>query len=204
MQGRAKIFISYSRVDAGAVQRIADTLKNAGFEVWLDTTDIVPGQNWVKEIDQALTEAGYLLALLSNASLQSQWVQREWTAVLTRQLSSTNGGVVIPLRLEPVNPPTILRAIQSIDLFPDFERGLKRLVGFLFSDTKPAWLVQREFSTKKEIEDLAEAPSLRVLKGSVLHIPVILGTRGTTCCTMKVKRIQLSNNWIIGQYAASR
>lgn len=165
MQGRAKIFISYSRVDAGAVQRIADTLKNAGFEVWLDTTDIVPGQNWVKEIDQALTEAGYLLALLSNASLQSQWVQREWTAVLTRQLSSTNGGVVIPLRLEPVNPPTILRAIQSIDLFPDFERGLKRLVGFLFSDTKPAWLVQREFSTKKEIEDLAEAPSLRVLKG---------------------------------------
>lgn len=44
MQGRAKIFISYSRVDAGAAQRIADTLKNAGFEVWLDTTDIVPGQ----------------------------------------------------------------------------------------------------------------------------------------------------------------
>lgn len=107
-------------------------LKKAEFEVWLDTTNIQPGQNWVKEIDEALTEAGYLLALLSKESLQSQWVQREWTAVLTRQLSSKNGGIVIPLRLEPVDPPTILRAIQSIHLFPDFEGGLKRLIGFLF------------------------------------------------------------------------
>jgi hypothetical protein len=121
---------------------------------WLDTTDIQPAQNRVKKVDEALTEAGYLLALLSKASLQSQWVQREWPAVLTRQLSSENGGVVIPLRLEPVNLPTILRASQSIDMFPDFETGLnlKKLIGFLYSDTKPAWLVQGEFSVKQELE----------------------------------------------------
>lgn len=161
----AKIFISYSRADSKAAKRIADALKEADFEVWLDTTDIDPGQNWVKAIDQALTDAGYLLALLSKAALQSQWVQQEWTTVLTRQLSSTNGGVVIPLRLEPVDLPTILRTIQSIDLFPDFERGLNRLVGFLMSDTKPAWLVQREFHTKKQFEDLGGALSLQTMKG---------------------------------------
>lgn len=160
----AKIFISYSRSDHEIAVRIANALKKAQFEVWLDIDRIQPGQNWVRVIDQALTDAGYLIALLSKASLESLWVQQEWTTVLTRQLSGTNGGVVIPLRLEPISLPTILRAMQAIDLFPDFDEGLKKLVGFLLCDTRPAWLVQHEFHATRQIDNLADSLSLQTLK----------------------------------------
>lgn len=162
---RAKIFISYAHADSMAATRIADALKEAELNVWIDAANIKPGTNWVRTIDEALTNAGYLLALLSKAALQSQWVQHEWTAVLTSQMSSTNGGVVIPLRLEPVDPPTILRSIQFIDLFPNFDIGLHQLLEFFLSETNPAWLVQREKRREKQFGELAEALSLYKRKG---------------------------------------
>jgi hypothetical protein len=152
-----KIFISYAHADGEAARRVADELRKVGLQVWLDLSSLQPGQNWVAEIE----EAGYLLALLSSASLVSQWVEREWTSMLTRQLGGKNGGIVIPLRLEDVQPPTLLQPLQYVDLFPDFDAGVGRVVGFLVSQTRPGWLVQEEMKTRPTLAELATAPRLR-------------------------------------------
>jgi hypothetical protein len=157
-----RIFISYAHADSEAANRIADALRSVELQVWVDASSLQPGQNWVAEIEHALEEAGYLLVLLSSTSVDSQWVQREWTSMLTRQLGGRNGGVVIPLRLEDVQPPTLLRPLQYVDLFPDFEAGLRNVVGFLLSQTRPAWLVQEEMKTRPTFEQLATARPLRV------------------------------------------
>lgn len=156
-----KIFISYAHENSDAAKRIASKLREVKLEVWYDAVSLQPGQNWVAEIERGLEEAGYLLALLSSASINSQWVQHEWTTMLTRQLSSKNGGIIIPLRLENVQLPTLLRPLQSVDLFPDFSAGVNTVVGFLLSETRPAWLVQEETKTRPSFAELATAPSLR-------------------------------------------
>jgi hypothetical protein len=162
-----KIFLSYAHADSAAAKRIASELGEVKLEVWRDADAVQPGQNWVVEIERALEEAGYLLALLSSASIVSQWVQHEWTTMLTRQLGSKNGGLVIPLRLENVELPTLLRPLQSVNLFPDFEAGVKTVVGFLLSETRPAWLVQEETKTRPTFAELATAPALRAPAGMI-------------------------------------
>lgn len=156
-----KVFISYAHKDYEAARRIADELRKVELQVWRDASSLQPGQNWVAEIERALEEAGYLLVLLSRASMASQWVEREWTSMLTRQLGGKNGGVVIPLRLEDVQPPTLLQPFQYVDLFPEFEAGVRRVVGFLLSQTRPAWLVQEEMKTRPTFAEVATAPALR-------------------------------------------
>lgn len=156
-----KIFISYAHSDSEAARRIADELRKVELQVWLDASSLQPGQNWVAEINLALEDAGYLLVLLSPVSLASQWVQSEWTSMLTRLLGGKNGGIVIPLRLEDVRVPALLQPLQYVDLFPDFDAGVRKIVGFLLSQTRPAWLVQEEMKTRPTFAEVATAPTLR-------------------------------------------
>jgi hypothetical protein len=156
-----RIFISYAHADFEVARRIADELRKVELQVWLDASSLQPGQNWVAGIERALEEAGYLLVLLSSASLTSQWVQREWTSMLTRQLGGKTGGTVIPLRLEDVRPPMLLQPLQYVDLFPNFDAGVGRVIGFLMSETRPAWLVQEEMKTRPTFAEVASAPALR-------------------------------------------
>jgi hypothetical protein len=100
----AKNFISYAHKDRDPALAMAQALKKVDLEAWIDERSLSPGQNWIAEIENALAEAGYLLALISATSLQSLWVQQEWTAMLSRQLAGAGGGVVIPLRLDDVEP----------------------------------------------------------------------------------------------------
>jgi hypothetical protein len=158
---KALVFISYATADRETARRITDELGAVRIPVWRDDLSVQPGQNWVAEIQRGLEDAGYLLALLSRASLDSQWVQHEWTAMLARQLASKNGGIIIPLRLENVQPPELLRPLQYVDLFPDFDAGMRKVVGFLLSETRPAWLVQQEMKAMPSFAQAADAAALR-------------------------------------------
>ena len=157
---KPKIFISYAHSDQAAAKRIAAELEKVELKVWLDASSLKPGENWVSDIEKGLQEAGYLLLLLSHASLASHWVQREWTSMLAKQLEGRSGGVVLPLRLEMVPLPVLLKPVQAIDLFPDFDHGVRTVVGFLLGETRPAWIVQKEMQGR-DLADAADNPVLR-------------------------------------------
>jgi hypothetical protein len=143
----ARIFISYSHWDLDIARKIVGTLKSADLDVWIDESSLAPGENWLTAIDEALRDAGYLLVLLSAMSLRSTWVQHEWTAMLARQLGGKGGGLVIPLRLEDVQPPPLLEPLQRVDLFSDFEVGLAALVSFFRDETQSLGRRKTEFSS---------------------------------------------------------
>ena len=46
----ARIFLSYAREDETQVRGIYRRLIDAGFEVWMDKIDLLPGQRWQQEI----------------------------------------------------------------------------------------------------------------------------------------------------------
>jgi hypothetical protein len=51
-----KEFISHANGDEKLVRRVADFLRQTGFEVW-DNTQILPGDNWAASIATALEES---------------------------------------------------------------------------------------------------------------------------------------------------
>lgn len=107
----APIFISYSTKDAAAANAVFSSLEELGLKPWLASREVRPGESFVKAINTALGSAGYVLLLVSRASMASRWVEREWMAALSKE-----GTVLLPLRLDDAPLPPLLNDILYIDL----------------------------------------------------------------------------------------
>lgn len=131
----AKIFISYAREDYDAAKRLYDFLVSQGQEPWLDKEDILPGQKWEPAILSAIRDSHFFLAILSPNSVEKRgYIQKELRVGLDvlDQVPDTQI-FLIPVRIGDCQPThERLRAIQWVDLFPDWEDGLRRL-GKVFS-----------------------------------------------------------------------
>lgn len=69
-------FISYSRKDSLVAHFIANTMKNHGIDVFIDTKHM-DGGNFISNIGQEIKLKDYFVILISPNSVQSKWVQRE-------------------------------------------------------------------------------------------------------------------------------
>ena len=124
-----KVFLSYAREDAERVDAVAAGLAEAGIEVWLDKTDLRPGQNWMREIERELSTADFVIFFISRASVASSWVNKELQIALHRRLSGEGGAAILPVILEDTDVPPLLRQYHWIDLRTGgLERGIEQLV----------------------------------------------------------------------------
>lgn len=74
------VFISYSRKDSEAVQRVVKYLRGQGIKAWLDNESLVPGTPiWEHEIERAIIGAFAIVVILSPDAKRSEWVLREIT-----------------------------------------------------------------------------------------------------------------------------
>jgi len=69
-----KVFLSHLGTDKDLVQKISDELKKWGMELWDDTYEIYPGDNWAQVTSQALEESQAMIVLLTPESLESKWI----------------------------------------------------------------------------------------------------------------------------------
>jgi len=72
----APLFISYSHADSDFVNKIGDYLKDKGVRYWRDIHDMKAGR-MEKQIDRAIRQNPTLLLVLSEYSLNSDWVEHE-------------------------------------------------------------------------------------------------------------------------------
>lgn len=126
----ARIFISYARSDADVAGEIREALEQAGLRPWLDSVEIAPGDSFVTKINQGLSEASYVLVLLSARSIRSEWVTREWTAALVGR------PVLVPVLLDDVEVPALLRPLLYLD-FRVRAAGRKQLLDFFGAELSP-------------------------------------------------------------------
>lgn len=70
------IFISYSHTDRAYAHQLAEALTARGFAVWYDDR-IDYGEDWWREIDQAINDCVAVIVLMSPDAQDSRWVQRE-------------------------------------------------------------------------------------------------------------------------------
>ena len=74
---KTSIFISYSHQDAAEVRKIAESIQSAGIaEVWYDTK-LRGGENYFSVIANQIIACEYLIFIVSDHSIQSDWCLRE-------------------------------------------------------------------------------------------------------------------------------
>jgi predicted nucleotide-binding protein len=114
---KSHLFVSYSRQDIDRVRPIVDVVKDElefralPVDLWMDTSNLVPGEQWDVAITDALRASIGFIFFLSPRSLQSEWVARE----LAR--AELNERLIIPVILyRPLEVPPALAERQWIDL----------------------------------------------------------------------------------------
>jgi hypothetical protein len=130
-RNRPKVFVAYVQEDGPAADRLFENLEAAGFDPWLDRRKLLPGQNWPRSIEGAIDTSDFFLACFSHRSVKKKGgfqAEIRYALDCTRRIP-LDEIFLIPARLDacPV-PVRIQREVQYIDLFPDWDRGFRRIV----------------------------------------------------------------------------
>jgi TIR domain/Domain of unknown function (DUF4062) len=110
------VFFSYAQADLPVVAPVATELKKYGLRVWLDQQQLVPGDLLVEGIKEGLHKAKALVFFASRNSLKSQWARHELDYFMAQRVTSGTGPILIPVILEDVELPGVLRDVLYLDL----------------------------------------------------------------------------------------
>lgn len=146
MQGDVpKTFLSYARVDAAFALRLAEDLRAAGVDLWIDQLDIPTGARWDQAVERALKECPRLLVILSPASTASQNVMDEVAFAIDE------GRAIVPVLYQHCDIPFRLKRLQHIDFSGDYAKALATLQAALAdpADRRRAFVATDHSSGKR-------------------------------------------------------
>jgi adenylate cyclase len=104
----ADIFVSYARADRSRVAPLVAAIEADGWSVWWDPA-ISPGQEFDRQITEALAAARAVVVVWTPSSVQSRWVRGEARDAADR-------GILVPVRLDAAVMPIDFRAIHTTDM----------------------------------------------------------------------------------------
>ena len=127
-----KVFISYSRKDIKFARRMASDLEKAGFDVWWDISDLKGGDEWVRFIPAAIESSQYIVVLLSPDSIESEWVEREYSYAIRQRKK------IIPAMIKSCAVPFSLHTLNYVDFINvDYATGVNNLLVALGGTPQP-------------------------------------------------------------------
>ena len=129
-----QVFIAYGKEDEVLATRLYEELNLAGYSPWMDVRKLLAGQNWPRAIEAAIESSDFFVACFSgNSARKKGGFQSEIRYALdcARQVP-LDEIYIVPVRLdECAVPRTIQHQLQYIDLFPDWEAGVDRMLTML-------------------------------------------------------------------------
>jgi hypothetical protein len=156
------IFISYANEDRSRAQMLAEALGRCGWSTFWDRY-IPTGKTWRQTIGQELRTARCVIVLWSKASSESNWVHDEADDAKRR-------GVLVPVRIESVEPPIGFRSYQTADLSDwngtEETRAFRKLtldIGALIGPSPST----KEQSSQAEAQRLDDEPQRIVIERQV-------------------------------------
>lgn len=108
------LFVSYARGDQDRVLPIVDAVRRelefraVPIDVWMDVSNLQPGESWDFAISDALESSVGFLFFVSPRSLQSEWIRRELQIA-----TATTDRLLIPVILHRDLPQTMPLALQT-------------------------------------------------------------------------------------------
>ena len=104
-------FISYSTADQGFAERIHSDLQSKGIRCWFAPHNIQGGKKLHDQIDEAIRVYDRLLIILSEHSLNSEWVKTEIAHARQKELREKRQ-VLFPISLAPY---AVIKAWKCFD-----------------------------------------------------------------------------------------
>lgn len=143
------LFISHSSKDKFFVRNLAERLVAEGIKVWIDEAEIKIGDSLIQKISEGIKDSDYLVVVLSQSSINSNWVQKELQMAMTREIIGNR--VILPILIEKCEIPIFLRDKLYADFtHPDmFEKSFNKLLSSV-GIIKEKELVSRLVSPKVE------------------------------------------------------
>ncbi len=129
-QTQPEVFVAYVVEDLALARRLCEGLTAEGCSPWLDKDKLLPGQNWPRSIERAIEISDAFVACFSTRSISKRGEfqsELRWALDCARR-RPLDSVFVIPVRFDdcPV-PRRISDHVQYVDLFSDWERGVKRV-----------------------------------------------------------------------------
>lgn len=125
-----RVFIAYVIEDLVTARRLCESLRANSISPWLDQDQLLPGQNWPLAIQQAIETSDVFVACFSTqaARKRSQFHSELRSALACARRVPLGSIFLIPVRFDACNVPSRLaKHVQYVDLFPDWDRGIRRL-----------------------------------------------------------------------------
>ncbi|MCD4652761.1 toll/interleukin-1 receptor domain-containing protein [bacterium] len=148
------VFVSYAREDAKAAKKLYADLKIAGVQPWLDTESLSPGQKWRVEIRTAIRASRYFLLLLSSKSVQKKgYFQKEIKEALDVLDEFPESDIyLLPIRLDECDTDyERIRELHRVDMFPDWNDGLQKVIRVLCPKKLDEVLLQGTINSSKSL-----------------------------------------------------
>lgn len=121
------LFICHASEDKPFVERLVGELDRRALHAWFDQREILVGDSIVEKINEGLSQARYIIAVLSPHSVQKPWPATELRSSLMRQVE-TGEVVLLPALLESCDIPAIIADLKYADFRASFDHGFAALL----------------------------------------------------------------------------
>jgi Cdc6-like AAA superfamily ATPase len=135
IKSKPKLFISYSHEDEAFVKKLVQDLRKEGIDLWIDFQKMNVGDSIVEKINEAIESNDYLAVVLSPASVNSEWVRRELSAGLMKELKNRSV-FVLPILARKCKVPPLLSDKVYANFAENYQKGLHELLAKLKADLK--------------------------------------------------------------------
>jgi hypothetical protein len=106
---------------------IAEGLMANGVNTFFDEWSIEPGDSLRRRIEAGIAGANYFVALISENSLQSEWVQTELDMALIAKIEGQSRLVPLFFGIQPERAPLSIRSVTGITV-EGIDDTVRRLV----------------------------------------------------------------------------
>lgn len=126
----AQVFIAYAAEDLPHASRLCNALRRERCAPWLDKEKLLAGQNWPEAIERAIEVSDVFVACFTPRSVakRGMFQQELRHALECARRRPLDDSFLMPVRLEECRVPRrISDQVQYLDLFPDWDKGVRRL-----------------------------------------------------------------------------
>jgi hypothetical protein len=130
-ESRPRVFVAYVAEDLASAYRVCEGLAAGGCLPWLDKDQLLPGQNWPRAIERAISISDAFVACFSRRAVvkRGEFQSELRYALDCARRRPLDAVFLLPVRLEDCDVPRrIAEQVQYVDLFPEWEQGMRKLV----------------------------------------------------------------------------
>ncbi|MCL2198810.1 MAG: tetratricopeptide repeat protein [Defluviitaleaceae bacterium] len=125
-------FISYNHRDKVRAKQIADIIKQEGYTVYIQRDDIGKGDDFIKKMNDFLTNSNGLIAVASKNYFESGYCEIEFWAAFNKHIKTKRAYVFHSFRIEDIAMPELTQNNVYTDLFN--AKDVKETVLFALSN----------------------------------------------------------------------